>query len=137
MPPGPSMYLLFNHSLTSDQEQDATTNHDVRTFVALPSPLQPLLSQVPPQAELNLQQYLQPLLQWLTGEVKPNDLLLIQGEPGVSFLLTTWAFQQGAIPLYATTERHAIEEKLPDGSIAVRHQFRHVAFRQYPRPPSN
>lgn len=125
-----SLFLLFNHRLTPDQEQDAAISLGVRDRVSLPADLGELWRQIPPELS-ELGDYLKPVREWLSSEAKAHDYVLIQGDFGACFLMVKFALEQGLIPVYATTKREAVEEHQPDGSVKMTHRFQHGQFRKY------
>ena len=112
------------------QESDARRCLGITVFIDPPADIQTLWGQVPSELE-TLANYLQPVRNWLAAHAKPRDYILIQGDFGACFLVAQMAFKLDLIAVYATTRREAVEEPLPDGSVRLTHQFRHVIFRKY------
>jgi len=125
-----SMFLLFNHRITTLQKYDATDTLGVCRFLSLPDKLQNLWSQVPPDLP-GISNYLVPICAWLEQNAAAGDYILIQGDFGACFLMVNFAFEHGLIPIYSTTDREAIEEHVGDGSVSLTHRFRHRIFRRY------
>ena len=125
----PRMFILFNHSLTEAQRDDAKKNLGVGSFVTPPPELSAAWSQLPPDAP-SLALVLAPVFQWLEREAHAGDYLLVQGDFGATFLLAQKAFSLGLTPLYSTTRREATEEKDGD-TVRIVHHFCHVRFRNY------
>ena len=125
-----TLFLLFSHTLTADQTADAEQTLGVTAFVALPPAVQALWSDIPPDAE-TLTAHLQPVLNWLIVNARPGDYVLAQGDFGAVYAAVTAALQHHLIPIYATTARHTLEIRQPDGSIQIQRVFRHVRFRRY------
>lgn len=126
----PTLFLLFNHRLTPDQETDATQSLGVTECIYLPETLQPLWSQVPPEAE-SLVAYLEPLRLWLSEQARAGDYVLVQGDYGATYLMVQQAFRLGLIPVHGTTARQTLEQVQPDGSVKIERVFRHARFREY------
>ncbi len=126
----PTLFLLFNHALTPNQEADARVSLGVDRFVKPPPVVQGLWSRVPPELT-ELGPYLQPVLDWLEAEAVKGDYLLVQGDFGACYLVVGFAFENGLVPLYSTTVRDAEEEHQPDGSVRLVHTFLHQRFRFY------
>lgn len=126
----PTLYLLFSHSLTPDQVEDAGASLGVSQIVSLPADLQQRFSNVPPDLEA-LQEYLQPIQSWLTENAKQGDFALVQGDFGATYSLVNHCKQIGAVPIYATTERQSIDSKQADGSVVTQRVFKHKIFRKY------
>lgn len=68
---------------------------------------------------------------WLAMTAHQGDYALVQGDFGATYLAVRFAFKQGLIPVYSTTQRQAEEEHLPDGSVRLVHRFEHCMFRRY------
>ncbi len=126
----PTLFLLFSHSLTPDQVEDAKQSLGVSNFVSLPTDLQERFSNVP--ADLpSLNEYLQPICDWLSEQAQTGDYVLVQGDFGATYSLVNHCKRIGAIPIYATTERKSIDITQPDGSVITQRIFRHKIFRRY------
>ncbi len=126
-----TLFLLFSHRLTEEQQADMQKNHGIRHFEYLPDELQRLWSQVPPDAP-EMHEYLTPLFAWLEKQLQKGDKLLIQGDYGATFAAVVWAQHKGHIALYGTTIRQTRELPQSDGSIRIERTFRHAGFRAYP-----
>lgn len=126
----PRLYLLFNHRLTAEQEQDAYVSLQVKEMVPPPAALQDLWRQIPADLE-TLDDYLRPVREWLAAAAAKGDYALIQGDFGACFLMARFAIERGLIPIYSTTRREAVEQSRPDGTVRLVHHFRHRRFRTY------
>ncbi len=124
------MLLIFSHSLTPEQKEEGERNLSVREFVSLPSDLQSLWSQIPPEGEIEEKAGF--FIEWIKNHAKEGDFALIQGEFGMTFSLVDWCLREGIVPVYSTTKR-VYEQAKEDGKIVNRHVFRHVRFREYKR----
>ena len=131
----PKLFLLFSHQLTPEQTKDAFHRFSIREsdIYPLPSDLKQLWSQVPPDSQLQMKDYLAPILTWLLAHSQERDYMLIQGEPGAVNYLIQFSWKNQLRPIYATTKRIISEKKLPDGSIKKTSVFKHIAFRDYER----
>lgn len=127
------LFLLFNHHLTPLQEADAKENLGIEQIISPPDDIQQLWGQIPPELT-TLSDYLRPVRDWLIKQAMPQDYMLIQGDFGACCFMVQTAFQMNLIPIYSTTRREAVEDHLPDGSVQLTHQFRHVIFRKYSNP---
>jgi hypothetical protein len=125
-----TLFLLFNHQFTPFQETDARTSLGVDPIVSLPPDLQALWSNIPPELP-GVKEYLDPVRDWLAALARTGDFVLIQGDFGACRLMVNFSLDQGLIPLYSTTERQAMEEHRPDGSVKLVHHFQHRIFRRY------
>ncbi len=126
-----NLILLFSHTLTPEQITDAQSSLGVENFVSLPENLKTIWGNVPPEADLDFSKYLQPVTDFLTQEAKTNDIVLVQGDFGATFQIVAFCKTQQFIPIYATTERVAIEQTQADGSVILQKVFKHKAFRKY------
>jgi len=127
-----SMFLLFSHQLTMDQEESARTAFGVTSFHPPPEAVLAVWSQIPPDTT-DLSPILQPVESWLEQHAQKGDLVLIQGDFGATFLMVNHALSLGLIPVYATTQRQARDNILSDGRIETHHVFKFKRFRVYGR----
>ena len=128
--PGPTLFVIFNHTLTPAQEKDARESLGAAAIVLPPPGISRLWAEIPPAAD-SLADHLAPVTAWLGQEAGPEDYALIQGEFGATWLMVAEAFRLGLVPVYSTTRREAVEEHLPDGRVEIRHCFSHVRYRRY------
>ncbi len=127
----PTLYLLFSHTLTAAQTEDATQSLAVQHFVALPEDLQSRWSSIPPELP-SLDDHLVPILDWLRAHAQPEDFVLVQGDFGATFYVVDTCRREGlGTPVYATTQRLTEEVPQEDGSIRKVSTFRHVRFRRF------
>ena len=126
----PTLFILFNHTLTPAQEADARQSLGAADIVEPPADIRRLWAGVPPEED-GLDEYLAPVRAWLDSVAAAGDFVLVQGEFGATFLMVNHCRANGYVPVYSTTRREAEEERLPDGSVRVRHVFSHVRFRAY------
>ncbi len=125
-----NFFLLFSHTLTKEQEFDASTNLDIDNFIPLPKDLQEIFSNVPPDLD-SLDSYLEPIKNWLSQNAKENDYVLVQGDFGAGFTLVNFCRENNLRAVYATTERKSVETMQADGSIKTERVFKHKRFRVY------
>lgn len=121
--------LLFNHTLTSEQANDAKVSLFCDEFVSLPEQLQDLWSNVPPELE-SLSCYLQPIKEYIHANVQKDDFVLIQGDFGATYMMVNFVKNLGAIPVYATTSRNVVEAT-EGGKTIKRSVFKHEKYRKY------
>jgi len=124
------LFLIFNHQITPFQEKDAERLLGVEAVVDLPPELKGIWSDIPPDLQ-EIRGYLQPVMDWLESHAARGDYVLIQGDFGACYIMADFAMKMGLVPVYSTTRREAVEERLPDGSISLKHVFRHRRFRRY------
>ncbi|MBU1668190.1 hypothetical protein KKC13_07195 [bacterium] len=123
------LFLLFSHTLTAIQLEDAKDTLGVETFVELPKGLQELWSNVPAELEC-LSDYLQPIRDYMIEHIEVDDVALVQGDFGATCSMASFVKSLGGVAVYATTKRNV--EEIQDGdTIVKRSVFQHVIFRQY------
>lgn len=125
---GYTMALLFSHTLTPAQEHDARYNLEVTRVLCLPEELQHKWSQVP--ADIDLRTYARPFIDWLHAHTDANDLVLVQGEFGLTVAMVSWCISHDRRAIYATTTRQAQEVANGD-TVEMTHVFTHAGFRSY------
>lgn len=126
----PKLFLVFNHTFTHSQQENARSELGVDSILEPPLELRRQWANLPPNVA-SLQPWLQPMVDWLAAYAQPGDFVLIQGDFGACYLLVRFALKHDLVPIYATTERHAHEERLDDGRVKLEHTFDHVRFRRY------
>jgi hypothetical protein len=130
------MLVLLNHSLSEDQVYDAKVSLGVDEISYAPKDILECWGNISPTMSMwELREYIQPVFDWLRSVIKPNDILLIQGEATATFQVVT-AIRQAFVMenircVSATTERVVEEQHQPDGSIQKKSVFRHVRYRAY------
>jgi len=125
-----SLFLIFNHTFTRVQRDDAIASLGVGRIVDMPPDYQKIWSDIPPDLPA-IEAYLEPVQAWLKTKACENDFALIQGDFGACHIMVNYAFKIGLIPIYSTTQREMIEEFLEDGSTRLTHHFQHRIFRRY------
>jgi hypothetical protein len=125
-----TLFLIFNHHFTPEQEADARLSLGVKKIIPLPTELQERWRDIPPILTA-IQDYLKPFRVWLSDQTTTGDYALIQGDFGACYLLVRFALKQGLVPVYSTTQREAEEEIQPDGAVTLIHHFQHRIFRRY------
>lgn len=127
-----TMFVLISHPMTEEQKSDARTRYGVERFVRLETDV---WSAIPADADSVLP-YVRPLFARLEREAKEGDLLFVQGDFGATFAMVQFAYGRGMLPVYATTERDAVE-KVDGERVITTRVFRHVRFRAYERLAPN
>jgi len=123
------MILLFSHTLTPEQKEDAKKTLKVDEFISLPDELQKLWSNVPPEIE-NLDNYLEPIFNYLRKNLKKGDFILVQGDFGATCKTAEFVKSLKTVPVYATTKREVVEKKEGDKVVKIS-TFKHVMFRKF------
>jgi hypothetical protein len=129
-PEAPSLFLLFNHTLTEAQRVDALNSLGIGEFIEPPQAVQKIWGDIPSENG-RIYDLLTPVREWLGDMAIADDYVLIQGDFGACCLMVDHAQRLGLIPIYSTTRREAYEERLDDGAVRLVHRFRHVRFREY------
>lgn len=124
-----NLHLLFNHKLTPEQENDALKTLQVTDFIYLNDELQQIWSNVPSN-EANLKNYLDKITEYVKKSVQKDDVVVIQGDFGATFMMVDLVRSLGAIAVYATTKRSVVE--VMDGDKVIKQSvFKHEMFREY------
>ncbi len=123
------LFLLFSHTLTPSQKEDAKKSLGVEQFVSLPDNLQKLWSNIPPDLP-NLKEYLTPIKNFLKENAKEGDIVLIQGDFGGCFEMVNFVKSLNLKAVHSTTKRDVIE-KTVNGKVEKFSVFEHVIFREY------
>ncbi len=123
------MFLLFSHKLTLSQEEDAINSLKVEKFIPLPKNLQDLFSNIPNDLD-SLNNYLKPIKEFLKDYSINDDVALIQGDFGATYILVNFAKSLKLKAVYSTTKR-VTQEFEEDGKIIKKSIFEHERFRDY------
>ena len=124
--------VVMSHRLSESQLADLEDRLQVKKIIYPDQKLQEHISGVPPDLE-SLNEYLQPLLSWVKHNGGAGDLLVVQGEYGLTCRLVQEAWELGMEPIYATTRRKVTKKEFPDGRVEMVREFEHVRFRRYER----
>lgn len=123
------LFLLFSHTLTDAQKQDAKTSLHVDKFIPLPQELQKLWSNIP-ENNTQISSYLIPLKKYLKLNAKKDDFVLVQGDFGGVYDMVNFCKSIGLIPIHSTTKRE-VEEKTIGNRVEKISTFKHVIYRRY------
>lgn len=127
-----NVFLLISHKLTDDQKEELLAQNSISNIMYLPSNLQSMWSAVPTAAESrSIENHISIFIEYLLENTKEGDYIMIQGDFGLTYALTSWSLNHNRIPIYATTQRIAQENINPDGSKTLVHSFKHNGFRKY------
>ena len=127
-----SLLILFNHTLTKDQEFDAKNTLKIHNIIYPSQEIKSLWANIPEGRE-SLNCYLEDVKEWILNKAKKGDYILIQGDFGATYIMVEYAFNLGLIPIYSTTKRVANAETLEGGEIIISKVFKHVIYRKYER----
>jgi hypothetical protein len=124
-----NLHLLFNHKLTAEQQNDAKKSLGITNFVYLNDELQKIWSNVP-SGEAHLEVHLANLEGYLKENITRNDIVLVQGDFGATYMMVDLVRSLGATAVYATTKRSVVE--VMDGDKVIKQSiFKHEMFREY------
>jgi hypothetical protein len=123
------MFLLFSHTLTQAQKDDAKNFLSIKSFVELPHDLQNLWSDIPADLK-NISLYLNPLKEFLKNNAKKDDIVLVQGDFCAVYEIVDFSKNIGLIPVCSTTKRE-VKELIKDNKVIKTSTFRHVIYRRY------
>ena len=126
------LHLLFNHTLTPEQVVDARNSLGVskENIKELPDVLKQIWQNIPPEINLDLPNYLQPLINYFSQQSK-GDYVLVQGDFGAIYYMVNQLKKMELIPVYATTKRQVIEVESDENKIVVKRVFKHICYRKY------
>ena len=121
--------LLWSHRLLPEQAKDLHDNWNIKSIFELDLEKKTLWSQVP-TTPINIETYAKPIIQWLESITTANDIIVVQGEYGLSYYVVNWCFQHQLKPVYALTERRSVET-VHEGTVQKTSVFAHAGFRLY------
>lgn len=120
------MFVLISHDLTPEQEKDAKINQQVDEFIYVKNSI---WQNIPPENE-KISTLLSEIKKSILKDAKKGDLLLVQGDFGATYIMVNFAFENGLVPVYATSKRVVTEIKKDENITTIR-KFRHIRFREY------
>lgn len=121
-------YCLLNHQLTLNQISELKNTYNVETVIYPNEELSKRWSQIPTVKEIDMS-IIEEVCNFLKNAEK-NDVLIIQGEFGSTFMIVDYALKHQLIPLHAVSKRIAKEEREGE-KVKREYIFEHVCFRQY------
>ena len=125
-------FCLLNHVLTENQEMELEKKFRSERIVYPQKELSDEWAQVPPSEQIDLG-IAGRVARWLS-DAERGDILIVQGEMGLTFAIVDYALRNGLVPVHAVSRREECEVR--DGEqVTKRHVFRHVCFRKYERLP--
>ncbi|MBD3842082.1 MAG: hypothetical protein IE909_09400 [Campylobacterales bacterium] len=124
------MILLFSHKLNEKQIKIAKDEYAVEDFVYLSTELQQIWSDISPDI-ISLEQTLEPIKKYIIRILQKDDIVLIQGDFGATYIMVNFIKELDAIPVYATTRRKIEEIIDEDGKTIKKSIFEFRRFREY------
>lgn len=121
-----TLFILINHALTPEQEEDARQNLLVDQFINIADAN---WSNINP-SEKSVLQIVEIYKDKLKTRAKAGDVLLVQGDFGATYNMIRFAKDIGLAAVYATTKR-VVSECIEDGKVVTKREFKHARFREY------
>lgn len=121
-----TLFILINHTLTSEQEEDARKNLNVDKFINITDAM---WSDIDP-SEKSIIKFVEVYKDKLKKQAKAGDVLLVQGDFGATYNMIRFAKSMGLIVVYATTNR-IVSEQVENGKAVIKREFKHARFREY------
>lgn len=84
---------------------------------------------IPPHLD-HLDVYLSEIMDWIDLNGQSGDYALVQGDYGATMKVVNHCISKDIIPVYATTSRKIVEEKIGE-KVRISREFEHVKFRKY------
>ena len=120
------LFMLMNHALTREQEEDARKNLNVDKFVNIADAM---WSDIDP-SEKSIIKFVEVYKDKLKKQAKVGDVLLVQGDFGATYNMIRFAKNMGLIAVYATTNR-IVSERVENDKVVIKREFKHARFREY------
>ncbi len=121
-----TLFTLINHTLTSEQEEDARKNLNINKFINIADAT---WSDIDP-SEKSVIKIVEIYKYRLRLQAKAGDVLLVQGDYGATYNMIRFAKNMGLIAVYATTNR-IVSEQVENGKVVIKREFKHARFREY------
>lgn len=121
-----TLFILINHTLTSEQEEDARKNLNVDKIINIADAM---WSDIDP-SEKSIIKFVEVYKDKLKKQAKAGDVLLVQGDFGATYNMIRFAKNMGLIAVYATTNR-IVSEQVENGKVVIKREFKHARFREY------
>ena len=121
-----TLFMLINHALTPEQEEDARKNLNIDKFVNIADAK---WSDIDP-SEKGVIKVVETYKDKLRSQAKSGDVLLVQGDFGATYNMIRFAKNMDLIAVYATTKR-IVSEQVENGKVVIKREFKHARFREY------
>ena len=121
-----TLFTLINHTLTSEQEEDARKNLNVDKFINIADAR---WRDIDP-SEKSVIKFFEVYKDKLKKQAKSGDVLLVQGDFGATYNMIRFAKNMDLIAVYATTNR-IVSEQIENGKVVIKREFKHARFREY------
>jgi len=126
------LFTVFSHRLTESQVRDAREELACDEVVPMPADLAKRWASVPP-GNGSVRSMAGEFIAWLTSASREGDVILVEGDYGMTFTVASWALDHGRVAVYSATERDCREETGPDGAVVSTRRFEHRGYRKYER----
>jgi len=134
-------FVLLNHPLTEDQENDLRNNWGVDAILPLPENLRNIWGNIDPEHNdlVGVGDQLTPIFNWIEQVMSEDDLMVVQGEISATITVFSWNLHRYLIKneqfltLLSPIELKMGDTKIvtfSDKSIEKTKTFKHVKFRQ-------
>ncbi|MBE6051103.1 MAG: TIGR02221 family CRISPR-associated protein [Clostridium sp.] len=120
---------IISHDLMEIQKEQLKSEWNVNRIVELPSEIKKQWENISPSEEID-EHFIEEIKEFIIKETSRDDLVIVQGEWGITYKIINICFSLGRIPIYATTDREVTEEKI-NGEVKINKVFKHVKFRKY------
>ena len=123
------MILIFSHTLTDEQINDAIANLNITEFVYMPQILQDTWSNIASSIH-DMKKYLNEIHDFIISNSSKNDYILIQGDFGATYNTVNFCKENKRITIYSTTKRQS-KEIYRNNMVEKVSYFSHLSFREY------
>ncbi len=123
------MILIFSHTLTEEQINDAKETLQISEYIYMPKSLQYLWSNVPSSIN-DLNSYLIEIQTFILDNSSEGDYVLVQGDFGATYNTINFCKKNKRITIYSTTKRQS-KEIYRNNTIEKVSYFSHLSFREY------
>ena len=114
-----TLFILMNHALTPEQEEDARENLKIEKFVNIADAK---WSDIDP-FEKSVVNIVNIYKDRLTGQANADF--------GATYNMIKFAKNMGLTVVYATTKRIIVSEYIENGKVVTKREFKHARFREY------
>jgi len=123
--------VIFNHNMLTFEQQESIKQLGCQNVIYLPDKFNSVWKNINPATDKI--ESLKEIKDFTLKNTNLYDYVLIQGEFGATYIMVNFCFENSRIPIYATSKRESIEERLADGSVIKKSVFKFVRFREYER----
>ena len=121
---------ITSHDLLPKQIKEVNIFLRIEKITDLPTSLKIIWGNILPKGLLPIEK-LNKIVNWLKETSNEEDYVLIQGDFGATFYIVDFCFKNNRIPIYATSQRLAVEKHKSCDAVEIKRIFEHVNFRVY------